>query len=78
MAIDVRPATDFEDVKTMVGSKRADATVCWCLSCRLTSSKENCELLGPVRGERLQLLVQEDLVWAEYPVVAADQGKRGR
>jgi len=61
MAIDVRPATDFEDVKTMLGPKRADASVCWCLSYRLTSSKENRELVGPARGERVRLLVQEDL-----------------
>ena len=60
MAIDVRPATDFEDVATMLGPQRSDASVCWCLSYRLTSSKENRELVGPARGERVRLLVQED------------------
>jgi len=60
MAIDVRPATDFEDVKTMLGPKRADASVCWCLSYRLGSSKENRELTGLQRGERVKLLVQQD------------------
>ena len=60
MAIDVRPATNFEDVKTMLGPKKPDASVCWCLSYRLTSSKENRELVGPARGERVRLLVQQD------------------
>lgn len=59
MTIEVRPATVFEDVKTMVGPKRPDASVCWCLSYRLTSSKENRELVGPARGERVQQLVQQ-------------------
>ncbi len=60
MAIEVRPATTFEDVRTMVGPKRPDASVCWCLSYRLTSSKENRELVGPARGERVLELVQQD------------------
>ncbi|HEU5456749.1 MAG TPA: GNAT family N-acetyltransferase, partial [Nocardioides sp.] len=60
MAIEVRPATEFEDVKAMVGPKRADANVCWCLSYRLTSSKENQELVGPARGKRVMELVKED------------------
>ncbi len=59
MAIEVRPATVFEDVQTMVGPKRPDATVCWCLSYRLGSSRENRELVGPDRGERVRLLVQQ-------------------
>lgn len=60
MAIEVRPATRFEDVKTMVGPKRPDASVCWCLSYRLLSSKENRELVGPARGERVLELVHQD------------------
>ncbi len=60
MAIEVRPATKFEDVRTMVGPKRPDASMCWCLSYRLTSSKENRELVGPARGERVLELVQQD------------------
>ena len=59
MAIEVRPATTFDDVKTMVGPKRPDANVCWCLSYRLTSSKENQGLVGPARGERVQQLVRQ-------------------
>ena len=60
MAIEVRPATDFADVATVLGPKRPDANVCWCLSYRLMSSKENRELVGPARGERVRQLVQED------------------
>ena len=60
MTIEVRPATTFEDVKTMVGPKRPDASVCWCLSYRLLSSKENRELVGPARGERVLELVNQD------------------
>src|SRR3712207_708602 len=54
--IEVRPATDFADVRTMVGPKRADANVCWCLSYRLPS-KENRELRGPARGEKVRELM---------------------
>lgn len=72
MTIEVRPATVFEDVKTMVGPKRADASVCWCLSYRLTSSKENRGLVGPARGERVQQLMQEDL---PPGVLAYDDGE---
>ena len=58
MAIEVRPATVFDDVRTMVGPKRPDANVCWCLSYRL-SSKENRGLVGPARGERVRQLLCE-------------------
>ena len=60
MAIEVRPARNFDDVRTMVGPKRPDANVCWCLSYRIPS-KENLELQGPARGERVRELLQEDL-----------------
>jgi GNAT superfamily N-acetyltransferase len=60
MAIEVRPATEFEDVKTMVGPKRPDANVCWCLSYRLVTSKENRELVGPARAERVKQFCRED------------------
>jgi len=58
MAIEVRPATVFADVETMVGPKRPDANVCWCLSYRI-SSKENAALTGPARGERVAALMEE-------------------
>jgi GNAT superfamily N-acetyltransferase len=59
MTIEVRPATDFDDVATMVGPKRPDANVCWCLSYRI-GSKENLALQGPARGERVRQLLAED------------------
>lgn len=60
MAIEVRPATRFVDVRAVVGPKRPDANVCWCLSYRLTSSKENLSLKGPERGERVKQLVRQN------------------
>ena len=59
MTIDVRPASSFDDVATMVGPKRPDANVCWCLSYRIPS-KENLALRGPARGERVRQLVREE------------------
>ncbi|MFC5789062.1 GNAT family N-acetyltransferase [Agromyces tardus] len=59
MAIEVRAASVFDDVATMVGPKRPDASVCWCLSYRLTSSKENLALRGPARGERVRELCRQ-------------------
>lgn len=50
MTIAVRPASAFEDVRTLVGPKSPDANVCWCLSYRIPS-KLNTELRGPARGE---------------------------
>ena len=58
MPIDVRPATRFEDVATIVGPRKPDANVCWCLSYRV-SSKENQALRGPARGERVAELLAE-------------------
>ncbi len=56
MPIAVRPATVFEDVATMLGPKRPDASVCWCLSHRIPS-KENSSLVGPARGEKVAELM---------------------
>ncbi|HEY8455917.1 MAG TPA: GNAT family N-acetyltransferase [Actinopolymorphaceae bacterium] len=59
MAIEVRPATDFDDVKTMLGPKKSpDSNVCWCLSYRL-SSKENRALVGAARGEKVRELIEK-------------------
>ena len=57
MPIDVRPATDFDDVRTMLGPRRADANVCWCLSYRIPSTK-NVALRGPARGEKVAELME--------------------
>jgi GNAT superfamily N-acetyltransferase len=56
--IEVRPATSFADVKTMLGPKRPDANVCWCLSYRIPS-KENRELARTARGERVRELLED-------------------
>jgi GNAT superfamily N-acetyltransferase len=59
MAIEIRPATDFEAVKTMVGPKKGpDANVCWCLSHRL-AAKENRSLCGRQRGAKVKELLAE-------------------
>jgi hypothetical protein len=58
MAIEVRPANVFDDVATMVGPKRPDANVCWCLSYRIPS-KENVSLRGPARREKVAALMEQ-------------------
>jgi len=59
MAIEVRPASGFEDVATMVGPKRPDASVCWCLSYRIPST-QNVALRGTERGALAKALVGQD------------------
>jgi GNAT superfamily N-acetyltransferase len=59
MAIEVRPATAFEDVRALVGPKRPDANVCWCLSYRIPS-KQNQALRGNERGDLVKQLVKQD------------------
>lgn len=56
MAIDVRPATRFADVRTMLGPKRPDADVCWCLSYRV-QPKENVSLHKEAREKRIRELM---------------------
>ena len=56
MTIEVRPATVFDDVQAMLGPKRPDANVCWCLSYRIPS-KENTALRGPARAEKFAALM---------------------
>lgn len=58
MAITVRPAIVFEDVKEVVGPKRPDASVCWCLTYRLPS-KENKALTGTARGNRVAAMLED-------------------
>ncbi len=58
MTITVRPATVFDDVKEVLGPKRPDASVCWCLTYRLPS-KENTALSGPARGERVAAMLED-------------------
>ena len=58
MDIEVRPATVFADVKTMVGPKRPDADVCWCLSYRIPA-KENLSLHRQARGRKVAALMKQ-------------------
>lgn len=58
MAIDVRPATDFDDIATMVGPKKPTSNVCWCLSYRLTTSAENRSTTGAARREKVRQLLK--------------------
>lgn len=58
MVIEVRPAREFADVRTMVGPKRPDADVCWCLSYRVPG-KVNRELHGEARGEYVRELMAQ-------------------
>jgi GNAT superfamily N-acetyltransferase len=56
MAIEVRPATSFADVATMLGPRKSpDANVCWCLSHRV-DSRTNRALVGRERGEYVRRL----------------------
>ncbi|WP_194419914.1 GNAT family N-acetyltransferase [Microbacterium abyssi] len=59
MSIEVRPATVFEDVATLVGPKKPTSNVCFCLSYRI-GSKENNALRGPQRAERMRQLCHQD------------------
>ncbi|GAB2456510.1 GNAT family N-acetyltransferase [Jatrophihabitans fulvus] len=58
MAITVRPADTFDDVAALVGPKRPDANVCWCLSHRV-DAKTNKALVGPARGEYVRELTRQ-------------------
>lgn len=59
MGLEVRPATVFEDVATLVGPKKPDSNVCFCLSYRI-GSKENNALRGRARAERVRGLCAQD------------------
>ena len=59
MVIEVRPASVFDDVATLVGPKRPDASVCWCLSYRIPF-RENQALSGTERGDRVRELCRQD------------------
>jgi GNAT superfamily N-acetyltransferase len=53
--IEVRPAHDFGGMATMLGPRKPESSVCWCLSWRL-SSKENRALVGTERADRVREL----------------------
>ena len=72
MSDDVHPATieRFEDVAVMLGPKKPDASVCWCLSHRL-DAKTNQQLVGPARREHVRMLCSRDVAPG---VLAYDEG----
>jgi len=57
VSVEVRPATlaRFDDVAIMIGPKKPDSSVCWCLSHRI-DAKTNQSLAGPARGEYVKKL----------------------
>ncbi|WP_419999436.1 GNAT family N-acetyltransferase [Streptomyces boninensis] len=59
MAIEVRPATVFEDVRAVIGPKKPTSNVCFCLSYRIPSKLNN-ELRGQARADYVAGLVRED------------------
>ncbi|PRB11049.1 GNAT family N-acetyltransferase [Microbacterium sp. MYb62] len=59
MTIEVRPATVFDDVATLVGPKKPTSNVCFCLSYRI-GSKENVALKGQARADRVRELCHQD------------------
>lgn len=59
MSIEVRPATVFDDVATLVGPKNPSSNVCFCLSYRI-GSKENVALKGSARADRVRELCRQD------------------
>ncbi|MFS0894054.1 GNAT family N-acetyltransferase [Microbacterium sp. 179-I 3D3 NHS] len=58
-SIEVRPATEFDDVATLVGPKSPTSNVCFCLSYRI-GNKENVALKGSARAERVRELCHQD------------------
>jgi GNAT superfamily N-acetyltransferase len=70
VALEIRPAHDFEDVATMLGPKNPTSSVCWCLSHRV-DARTNRELVGPARGEHVRSLCARDVAPG---VLAYDDG----
>jgi GNAT superfamily N-acetyltransferase len=68
---EIHPATHarFADVAAVIGPKRPDATVCWCLSHRI-DAKTNRSLRGTERGELVEQLTRESVA----PGVLAYEG----
>ncbi len=59
MTFDVRAATAFDDVATLLGPKRPTSNVCFCLSSRIPSA-ENTALRGLARAERVRSLCAQE------------------
>lgn len=59
MTIEVRPAAEFEAVRTMLGPKNGTSPVCFCLSHRIPA-KLNRELVEPERSAYVRDLCASD------------------
>lgn len=59
MSIEVRAATVFEDVATLVGPKNPASQNCFCLSYRIGGA-ESRRLRGPARADRVRELCDQD------------------
>ena len=59
MGIEIRPADVYADVRAVIGPKRPESNVCFCLSYRI-GNKENVSLRGPARAERVRELCHQD------------------
>ncbi len=59
MGIEIRPADVYDDVRAVIGPKRPESNVCFCLSYRIGSA-ENTRLREPKRSERVRGLCAED------------------
>lgn len=58
---EIRPATSFADVRTMVGPKKsAESNVCWCLSYRVPNAL-NRQLTGSARGDYVKELCRREV-----------------
>jgi GNAT superfamily N-acetyltransferase len=60
--LDIRPATveRFDDVARVLGPKRPQSSVCWCLSHRI-DARTNQSLVGPARGEFVRELCSREV-----------------
>jgi GNAT superfamily N-acetyltransferase len=60
MTLVVKAAHDFDGMATLLGPRNPQSSVCWCLSWRL-SSKENHELTGTARADKVRQLCAREL-----------------
>ncbi|SDU72914.1 Acetyltransferase (GNAT) family protein [Gordonia westfalica] len=74
MTIDVRPATIFADIATMVGPKKPTSNVCWCLSYRIPS-KQNRALVREQRGEYVKELCDSGVPLGVLAYEMTDDGE---
>lgn len=56
-AVEVRPASSFADLTTLVGPKKPTSNVCWCLSHRV-EAKLNTSMAGTERGDYMRRLTR--------------------